>query len=357
MRDLASVDPGYSCTRIAIEFNALGVPTAYGKDGRGIRGKRTQEVWRPNRIYSLATNTIYRGEQQYGRHSKKAGREIISAPAPRLVSDEVWYAAQETLRGNRVIPEGKRTTYLLRKLMRCTHCGQGYYGATGGDRPGSYRCGGQLTARRLEHGRCIGKSVRCDVIDDIVWRDIERFLRDPGPLIDELEEEASQSSGEAATAEAERLLWQNQLEELSEQRRRAQQLHVRGRMDDAELDAELDRIEQDRTIADERLRALGADMPSKAAIAPDLLAELRMRLDEGLTQAQRQEIAQLLVKQISVYTEVISERKKMATARIEYSFPCVVPSHTDMDCRPLNRQSRRQTSEGPEELSGTARRD
>ena len=33
---------GWSCKRIAKEFNDLGIPTAYRRDGRGVRGKRTQ---------------------------------------------------------------------------------------------------------------------------------------------------------------------------------------------------------------------------------------------------------------------------------------------------------------------------
>lgn len=326
---------GYSCTKIAIEFTALGIPTVYGRAGRGIRGKRTQEVWRPNRIYSLATNTIYRGEQRYGEHSKKpGGREIISAPARRLVSDEVWYAAQETLHGHRVIPDGKRTVYLLRRLMTCDTCGQGYYGATGGDRPGSYRCGGQLVARRLERGRCIGKSIRCDAIDKIVWDDIERFLRNPGELLHELEEESAGASGAGAVAEAERLVWLGRLDDLAQQRIRALDLHVRGRMAEPELDATLGRIEQERSAVETRLRALGPDARPAKVITPDLLAEIRSRLDAGLTSTQRQGIAHLLIRHITVHTEVVSERKKMATARIEYAFDDVVPSHTDSRCRP-----------------------
>ena len=319
---------GYSCTRIATEFRALGIPTAYGKAGRGIRGKRTQEVWRPNRIYSLATNTTYRGEQRYGEHSKKpGGREIISAPCPRLVSDEDWYAAQETLHGNYIIPAGKRTVYLLRGLMTCDTCGQGYYGAR------DYRCGGQLVSRRLECGRCIGKSINRRIIEGIVWDDIERFLRDPGELLDELQKESAGASGAAAVAEAERMVWAGQLDDLAKQRSRALDLHVRGRMPEPELDATLDRIEQEQGVVEARLRALGADARVEKVVPPDLLVEIRSRLAAGLTPEQRQEIARLLVKHITVHTEVVSERKKIATARIEYLFPCVVPSHTGSGSR------------------------
>ncbi len=320
---------GWSCTKIAVEFNALGIPTAYGQAGRGIRGRRTQEVWRPNRIYSLATSTIYRGEQRFGVHSRNhKGREIISASVPRLVSDEVWYAAQETLHGNNIIPDGKRTVYLLRGLMRCDTCGQGYYGAPRGESGGSYRCGGQLVSRRLECGRCIGKSIHRGTIEGIVWNDIERFLRDPGDLLRELEAESSPVAGAAAVAEADRMVWASRLDDLAQQRSRALDLHIRGRMPESDLDAALDRIEQELRIVQARLWALGSKAPSEQVVTPDVLAEIRARIDAGLTPEQRQEIARLLVKRITVHTDIMSERKKMATARIEYLFPRVVPSHT-----------------------------
>ena len=60
--------------RIANEFNDLGIPTAYRRAGRGVRGKRTQETWRPGHIRNLVHNTVYRGTLQYGRRSSKPQR-------------------------------------------------------------------------------------------------------------------------------------------------------------------------------------------------------------------------------------------------------------------------------------------
>ena len=77
--DHLAVD-GWSCVRIATEFNSLGVPTSYRRDGRGVRGKRTQGLWRSGRIRNLVVNPVYRGVLQYGRRSTKPnGREVISA--------------------------------------------------------------------------------------------------------------------------------------------------------------------------------------------------------------------------------------------------------------------------------------
>jgi site-specific DNA recombinase len=55
---------GQSCRMIARDFNALGIPTHYARDGRGIRGKATQGLWRSGRIRNLVVNPVYRGELQ-----------------------------------------------------------------------------------------------------------------------------------------------------------------------------------------------------------------------------------------------------------------------------------------------------
>ncbi len=92
---------GWSCMRIANEFNSLGIPTVYRRAGRGVRGKRTQSLWRSGRIRYLVVNTVYMGLLQYGRTSSKPnGRPVVSAHAPPLVSEEIWDAATTTLKRN-----------------------------------------------------------------------------------------------------------------------------------------------------------------------------------------------------------------------------------------------------------------
>ena len=63
---------------------------------------------------------------------------------------------------------------------------------------------------------------------------------------------------------------------------------------------------------------------------PDLLADLSRRLDEGLSEVQRQKVVRLLVKQITVHTEV-KESKRSARVVIQYRFPDVVTNRTCRD--------------------------
>ena len=58
---------GWTCPRIASAFNSLGIPTSYCRDGRGVRGRRTQGLWRSGHIRNLVVNPVYKGILQYGR--------------------------------------------------------------------------------------------------------------------------------------------------------------------------------------------------------------------------------------------------------------------------------------------------
>ncbi len=161
--DHLAVD-GWSCVRIATEFNSLGVPTSYRRDGRGVRGKRTQGLWRSGRIRNLVVNPVYRGVLQYGRRSTKPnGREVISASVSPLVSEDVWDAAIATLKRNRALPRNSRHAYLLRSLIRCAVCGLSFCGTwTRGPR---YRCNGSMAHRGPFAGKCIGASIKGEQLE------------------------------------------------------------------------------------------------------------------------------------------------------------------------------------------------
>jgi len=344
---------GWSCRRIAADLNARAVPTHYARDGRGIRGQRTQGLWRAGRIRNMVINPIYRGEQQYGRridqrgpHSEKRGHEIIGAKVEPLVSEDLWDAAQKTLAANRTMAKNSRRRYLLRGVIRCGVCGLTYCGTQGRGEVGWYRCVGQVVERGPFPGRCPGQSIRTDTIEPVVWADIERFLRDPGDVLGDLEAERSPDSARAIV-EAEVITIARALETLDEQRKRVLNLNIRGHLADSELDAELDRIAREKGDLEARVAAMdasgGEDVPERAV---DLLSDIRARLDEGLTDEQHQEIVRLLAK-ITIHTEPATEgRRKLACAVIEYRFPSpivAVKTRTPTDSWPQPAESVQET--------------
>jgi site-specific DNA recombinase len=323
---------GRSCRRVAVELNALGVPTAYAREGRGVRGKTTQNLWRAGRICNMVTNPVYKGQLQYGRRTDKRDREVIAASIEGLVSPALWAEAQAALARNRRCAKNTHRVYLLKGVLTCGICGLTYVGSWSKEF-GWYRCGGQLVERGPNPGKCLGVSVRTDRIEPAIWTDIEAWLRNPGDVLDQLDGQAEREA-QGAIAEAEAMTLTRRLETLESERRTALDLRIRGHLSDPELEAQLERINGERDALRARLTALQA--PS-AEIVPqevhDLLSEVRARLDAGLTDEQRQEIVRLLAG-VVVHTTIGEDGKKTAKALVTYGFPGVVVTRTGTGSSP-----------------------
>ena len=314
---------GRSCRWIASELNLLGIQTAYQRDGRGVRKLATQGIWRAGRLRNLVVNPVYKGVLQYGRRRGKGSKrsDIIDASVPPLVTETLWDAAQRTLSANRLMAKNTPKVYLLRSVITCGCCGLHYCGAQG--RPGLswYRCNGQIVERGPVAGKCPGKAIRSDWLEPVVWTDIEAWLRNPGETLQSLQP-ADEQAALRATLEAERITLETALAGLADRRKRAIDLNVRGRIDDAELDTQLAEADGERKTLGARLSRLVVPAEDAGpALGPDLLAELRQRLDAGLTDLQRHEIVRLLVKRIVVDTAVGEDGRKRITLRIDYRFP------------------------------------
>ena len=330
---------GWSCVRIATEFNSLGVPTSYRRDGRGVRGRRTQGLWRSGHIRNLVVNPVYRGVLQYGRRSSRPnGREVISASVSPLVSDDVWNAAISTLKRNRAMPRNSCHAYLLRSLIRCAVCGLTFCGTwTRGPR---YRCNGSMAHRGPFAGKCIGASIKGEKLEAAVWSDVSRFLLDPQVLVDELLAESNDIESRAV-AEAERASLIDARSAAQHRRKRAIDLYTRAKLSDDEFDAIAADVEQELKTLDDRLADLEPDDDSlDDALSEELLSEIRERLDDDLSEADRQEIVQLLVRRITVHTTLTGRGRKQVRVVIDYRFPRVGEARTGIaasNCYTLSR--------------------
>jgi site-specific DNA recombinase len=318
-----------SCPVVADELNALGVPTHYARDCRGIRGARTRGRWTAARIRNMTINPVYAGDLQYGRRTTKRDRAVISAPIEGLVSRALWQAAQETLARNRRVVKNSTRAYLLRGAIRCAECGLTYVGSQGQKGVGWYRCGGRNRDRGPLLGRCIGPMVRTEALDPVVWADLERLLRNPGDVLDDL---AQERDGGAAVAEAEAITLRRALARLDDEQGRAINLVVRGTLPDSALQPEFDRIQAERARLEARLAAVdGPGAPGLPDSAIDLLSDVRARLDATLPIEAQQEIVRLLVGRIVVHRDVDAEGKKVVRAVVDYRFPGALLVDTDTD--------------------------
>ena len=207
----------------------------------------------------------------------------------------------------------------MRGVMRCGICGLTYVGSAGKG-AAWYRCGGQLAERGPLAGRCPSRSVRSDMVETLVWSDIERYLRDPQGLLDELDA-GGESGTSRAVPEAEPITLARALASIDAQRAKTLDLAVRGHLADHPLEATLERIAAERDQLVARLDALAAtecDATTQATI--DALTRARERPDEGLAEQERAELVQLLVR-VTVNTEITEDGHKSLGLAIDYRFP------------------------------------
>ena len=225
------------------------------------------------------------------------------------------------------MPRNSCHAYLLRSLIRCAVCGLSFCGTwTRGPR---YRCNGSMAHRGPFSGKCIGASIKGETLEATVWSDVSRFLAEPEDLIDELLADSNDAQTRAVT-EAERVTLIAARDAAQDRRKRAIELYTHGKVSEVEFDAIAAEVERQLETLDERLAdlqgendALGDSVPTE-----EVLSEIRKRLDGGLSQAERQEIVQLLVRQITVHTTVPEQGRKQVRIVIDYRFPSAAKTGT-----------------------------
>ncbi|WP_019585274.1 recombinase family protein [Deinococcus apachensis] len=164
------------------ELRRLGVPSPGGAAG-----------WDRDSIRKLLTNSVYRGEYVYGRDrvTRRPLADAVSCPAPRIVSDETWYAVQRALqyRSTGAGRRGSRTdVYPLTGRLRCAQCGAAMVGGKGSEskRTGVeyryYKCGDRALAVHTRKG-CTHRSLyRTTELHEVVWEALQNLAREPGTL-------------------------------------------------------------------------------------------------------------------------------------------------------------------------------
>lgn len=326
-----------SCRVISARLNDLRIPCAYVRDDRltlrGKRKQRTSGVWRPGRIRGLITNKTYMGTHEFGKRTA-SGRPVISRPVPAIVSEAIWMKAQQTLRDNFLFSaRSARNKYLLRGLIKCGLCGLTYVGIAAnrpnGKREFYYRCNGAHSpAVYGANGRCQSKAVRGDHLEQQVWSDVEAFLRNPEPVLEQLHArlESDAQGSDQIRKQVTRL--EGLLAQKAAERSRVVGLYRRGRLTEADLDAQMDEIGKEETalesqIGELRSKIAGADsIGATISSAQALLGRLRKRLDEPVSWEQKRRLIEVLVAGVRVDTvEECGVKQTRTTVTYRFSQP------------------------------------
>jgi site-specific DNA recombinase len=327
-----------SCPAIAAKLNQLRVPCAYVRDDRlfvhGKRKQRTSGVWRPGRVRGLLTNKTYMGTHEFGKRSRKT-RAVISRPVDAIVTDDVWRKAQANLESHIIFSvRGKKNEYLLRGLIKCSLCGLTYIGIAAnrpnGKREFYYRCNGTHSpvVYGAHGGRCKSKSVRGDQLEQQVWSDVEAFLRNPEPVLAQIHARLETESQGSDQTRQQVMRLEGLLAQKATERSRMVALYRRGRLNDADLDEQMEDIRKEATALESQLDELRCKIAGAESIgttvtsARTLLAQLRKRLDEPISWAQKRSLIEVLVAGVIVETfEEGGVRQTKTTVTYRFSQP------------------------------------
>src|SRR5262249_2042032 len=120
-------------------------------------------------------------------------RPVVTRSVPAIVSEDTWKKAQANLKNHFLFSaRSAKHKYLLRGLIKCKLCGLTYIGMKANGQKGKpllfyYKCNGANTPELLQT-RCTAKSVRGDDLEKQIWTDIEKFLRNPGPVLAQIQQ-------------------------------------------------------------------------------------------------------------------------------------------------------------------------
>jgi transcriptional regulator with XRE-family HTH domain len=277
-------------------------------------------VVRSPRVRGLLKNKTYMGIHEFGKRTS-SGRPIVARAVPAIVTEQVWKKAQATLKA-----------HLLFGVRGATgHCNLTYIGMPANRQNGRnesyYRCNGGHTPELLEK-RCESKSIRGDLLEQQVWNDIVAFLRDPKPVLQQLQARLeSDAQGTDQTRERLKRL-ENLLAEKVTERHRVVALYRRGRLTDAALDDQMEEIGKEEAglqsnIDDLRAKLDGVDSVSGAVSSAEvLLANLRTRLDQPVSWEQKRKLVEVLVAGVRVDTvETCGVKQAKITVTYRFSQP------------------------------------
>ncbi len=327
-------EQGYSTIKVADYLNALGVPTAYVKDGRQVtRGKRkvnTSGVWTPGRIRNMVVNTTYKGIHYYGKRTKK-NRELIPREVPAIVSEEIWEKAQQKLKENQIeaLKNAKRP-YLLRGLIKCGLCGLTYQGQSYKGSKNKLRayyvCGGKVAYRGPLQGKCPSKNVPAEWIEDIVWGECVNFIKNPGEAIKELSRTIETKKEQKEELKSEKQILLKTLKEKQLERESILDLYRRKVITADDVERQFQKIENEMKALENRLKEVEDQIAAEENLfnsfntVEELLENLRSKLESNPSFEIRREIVRTLVKEIVVDTRFDEKNRPFAVIKVKYNF-------------------------------------
>ena len=200
-----------SIGEITRRLNAHRVPTRKGRS-----------AWERSTIWGILRNPAYIGKACYGKTQvverqkitrllrKRGGysprcssnrerprQEWIEIAVPAIIRPEVFALAEERLEKNKQLSRrGTKEPSLLQGMLVCSKCGYAFYRSssrTSKRKIYYYRCLGS-DDYRYQNGRvCSQRPIRQDYMDDLVWKEVMKLLKNPQLIKSEIDKRVKQT--------------------------------------------------------------------------------------------------------------------------------------------------------------------
>jgi site-specific DNA recombinase len=267
-------------------------------------------------------------------------QDWIEVPVPPLVSEETFALAQEQLEKNkRYAPRRTMEPTLLQGMLVCQQCRYALYRTstrTSKQKLNYYRCIGSDGYRRLKGSVCTNRPVRQDYLDQFVWNEIIRLLEDPTLVQAEIDRrrEVARNADPLRKREEELHREQARLEKNVDRLVTAYQEglvtlpQLRQRMPGLRKQAQCVELEL------QSLEMAAVDETRYLQLAETLTGfrkKLRVRA-ETLNVRERQQILQLIVKEVLIGADTITLRHSIPVSQSgpgSNGMPTLGPSRVD----------------------------
>jgi len=309
----------------AQRLNGLGLPGP-GWKYRG-RPRQHSARWTAATISKMVNQSAYGGTH---RVRIAGGEGSVERECPPAVPPELQQRALSRLAENK--RQGRRPTdrsYLLSGLVRCGLCGSAFVGHPSGSSGKTrfyYVCNESRPQNRTKAPKGHAPYVRAEWVENLVWRDVRRFLENPGEVLERLREE-TRGDGEEEALEARQTDLTKRLGQKEAEKDRYVRLYAQGHIDDSELATYLEDLKYQAQNLRLLLDSVEAEIAGKkeqqhlAETTEAWLTTLRERTveveaDTDKARATRRELVRLLVEVV----EVDRTEEGRTRVRITYRF-------------------------------------
>ncbi len=319
-----------STITIARRLTDMGVPLRDSIDGRTRkRGNLTVSPggqWASARISYLLHTTTYMGQHVYGKRAKDQNRERITRPVVALVSEAVWWQAQEALRLNALgAKRNSKREYLLRGLVRCGFCGRSMSGITTLGKRFYYRCNATLKHIALASLPCVARHVPSDWLDTLVWDELKDWVLHHTNLEAIVTEALHEQDRQRQEWRATHTRLRAEIRLKDEERERIITAYRKGVLSSGDLERQLTGMEKEKQVLEhaandlEQRYDLHLDLEEAIATIRQQLGKFRASIQKGTVPYQeKRRIVEAFVKEIRVY---LKKGSNVAAVRVKETVP------------------------------------